>query len=64
MLQSLVLLWGVFIPLTYVIVVRQGGGVAAAWIGGALIYLVQGLLLVLRFRSGRWVHVRIFSAET
>jgi MATE family multidrug resistance protein len=63
MLLSLVLLWGIFIPLTYVIVVVRGGGVTGAWTGGALIYLLQGSLLVLRFRSGRWGRIRIFSAD-
>ena len=60
MLQGLVVLWGVFIPLTWWIVIRNGGDVRAAWIGGTLCYAIQGLGLWLRFRSGRWKRVRIF----
>jgi MATE family multidrug resistance protein len=61
MLQSFVVLWGLFIPLTWWIVIRNGGDVRAAWIGGTLCYAIQGLGLWLRFRTGKWKGVRIFT---
>lgn len=61
MLQSLLMLWGLFIPLTWWIVVRQGGDVRAAWYGGAVIYLLQAAGLWWRVESGRWRRVRIFT---
>lgn len=62
MLSSLLVLWGGFVPLTWWIVARQGLGVTAAWLGGTACYLLQGLMLYLRFRSNRWQRVRIFSS--
>jgi MATE family multidrug resistance protein len=61
MFLSLVILWGLFVPLTYVIVVRGGGSVQDAWLGGTLCYLLQAGFLYIRFRSGRWKRIRIFS---
>lgn len=62
MLIGLAFLWGGFIPLTWWIVKVQGGGVEHAWLGGAACYALLGVLIWLRFRSGRWKRVRIFSA--
>jgi MATE family multidrug resistance protein len=61
MLLSLLLLWGLFVPLTYLLVIRWGSGVTAAWFGGTFCYLLQGVLLFSRFRSGRWQEIKIFS---
>jgi putative MATE family efflux protein len=63
MVMALIVLWGIFIPLTYVIVRVGAGGVAAAWLGGGFCYLVLGGALYLRFRSGVWKRVRIFSQD-
>lgn len=61
MVMGLLVLWGVFIPLTYLIVRVGGGGVAEAWFGGGFCYLVLAVALYLRFRSGVWKRVKIFS---
>jgi MATE family multidrug resistance protein len=61
MLQSLAVLWGIFVPLTYFIVVRSGGSLFEAWLGGTFCYLLQALFLYVRFRSGKWKRIRIFS---
>ncbi len=63
MLQSLAVLWGVFVPLTWFLVIREGGDVRAAWIGGTLCYAIQGMGLYWRFASGKWRRVRIFAAR-
>jgi len=62
MLQSLIVLWGLFVPLTWWIVVNRGGDVRGAWYGATAIYLLQAAGLYWRVRSGRWKRVRIFSA--
>jgi MATE family multidrug resistance protein len=61
MLIGLAVMWGGFIPLSYALVVVGSGSVAAAWHGGAVCYAVQALLLYLRFRSGNWRRIHIFS---
>jgi len=61
MFLSLIILWGMFVPLTYIIVVRGGGSVQEAWLGGTFCYLLQAAFLFGRFRSGKWKRVRIFS---
>jgi MATE family multidrug resistance protein len=62
MLQTLLILWGIFVPLTYLVVVRLGGSVITGWLGGAFCFWLQAVLLFVRFRSGRWQNKRIFSA--
>ena len=60
MLVTLVVMWGLFLPMTWWLIVVRGGDVTTAWLGGSLCYLVQGVALWERFRSNRWQHVKIF----
>ncbi|MEM7332436.1 MAG: MATE family efflux transporter [Chloroflexota bacterium] len=59
MLSRIILAWGVFIPLVYLLIFRFNGGIWEAW-AGALVYLI-GLSIVyfLRFRSGVWKRIQI-----
>ncbi|MBM4130513.1 MATE family efflux transporter [bacterium] len=61
MIVTVVLMWGLFIPLTWYLVVARQGDVVAAWLGAGVCYLLQGLFLWRRFASGRWRHARIFG---
>ena len=61
MFLSLAILWGLFVPLAYQIVVVSGGGVREAWFWGAFCFLLQAVFLYARFRSGKWQKIRIFS---
>lgn len=57
MVVRLLLGWGAFLPLAWLLALPLGGGVQGAWLG-ALLYLGgRGLVYFLRFRSGRWKHV-------
>ena len=60
MIISSVIGWGLFIPLTWLLVVHNDGSVIQAWTAGACCYILQSILLGLRFRSGLWRRVRIF----
>lgn len=60
MIVTGVLMWGLFIPLTWYLVVARGGDVIAAWIGASFCFLLQGWSLWRRFASGRWREARIF----
>lgn len=61
MVVTLILMWGLFIPLTAWLIIGRGGNVVAAWMGAGLCYLLQGWFLWRRFASGRWRHARIFG---
>lgn len=61
MIVTVILMWGMFIPLTWYLVVARQGDVVAAWLGAGVCYLLQGLFLWRRFASGRWQHARIFG---
>lgn len=60
MLVTLVMMWGGFIPVTWLLVVRLESNVIGAWIGAAACYLIIGLLMWRRFVSGEWKKVDIF----
>lgn len=51
--------WGFFVPAAYLFGVALGGGLTAAWFAGLLYVLLLSTLLVRRFRSGAWKHIRI-----
>ncbi|MBK7045156.1 MAG: MATE family efflux transporter [bacterium] len=61
MIVTAILMWGMFIPLTWYLVVASGGNVITAWMGASLCYLLQGWFLWRRFASGKWQHARIFG---
>ena len=58
-LMRVSLAWGLFLPLAWLLGVRLGGGLTAAWLGGALYVTVLAGILVFRFRSGAWRTIRI-----
>jgi len=60
MLVTMAVMWGLFLPMTWYLIVHRGGDVTTAWLGGSVCYLIQAVALWGRFRSGRWQHVRIF----
>ena len=60
MLVTLVVMWGLFIPLTWYLIVQRGGDVISAWIGASFCYLLQGALMWRRFESGKWKQIEIF----
>lgn len=62
MIITLILMWGGFIPVTWYLIVYQGGDVIAAWMGASVCYLAQGWAMWRRFESGKWRHMNIFSA--
>lgn len=51
--------WGFFLPLAYLIGVVLDGGLTGAWVGGTFYVALLSSVLVWRFRSGAWRHVRI-----
>ncbi len=61
MLVTLVIMWGGFIPLTWWIIVHQAGDVVLAWLGASVCYLLQGVFMWQRFRSGAWQKIEIFK---
>ncbi len=61
MLVTLIVMWGGFIPVTWWIIVNQGGDVVNAWLGASVCYLVMGWVMWRRFDSGKWKHIRIFK---
>ncbi len=61
MLTSLAIIWLLFLPSTYLVVVVAGYGVNNAWRCGALCYVLHGAILFARFRLGKWKRIRIFS---
>lgn len=60
MIVTLIVMWGGFIPLTWWLIVHESGNVVTAWLGASACYLLQGLFMWRRFRSGAWQRIRIF----
>jgi hypothetical protein len=43
------------------LLVGRGGGVIAAWVAPSLYILVLGVLMMRRFRAGRWKALRVIE---
>lgn len=51
--------WGMFLPLSWLVIFRFDGGISGAW-SAALFYLASiSLVLILRFRGGRWKMIKV-----
>ena len=61
MLVTMAIMWGLFLPMAWYLIVHKGGDVTTAWLAGSVCYLMQAVALWGRFQSGRWKKVRIFS---
>jgi MATE family multidrug resistance protein len=51
--------WGLFVPLAYFLGVTLEGGLRGAWLGGLVYVIALSSVLVWRFHSGAWKHVKI-----
>lgn len=61
-LLAAVVLFGIFVPGTWVVVAKMGGGVVEAWIFGSFCYLVMAAGIYLRFRHGAWKRIELSEA--
>jgi MATE family, multidrug efflux pump len=60
LLATLVLAWTTMLVPAWLLV-ENGGGVIAAWTAPTLYVVVLGLLMVRRFRAGRWKALRVIE---
>jgi len=51
--------WGLGVPLVYVLTIPAGLGVVGAWLGILAMLACQAVVLLCRFRSGRWKTIRV-----
>jgi MATE family, multidrug efflux pump len=61
LLATLTLSWTVMVIPSYVLCVYFGGGVYAAWTTAAAYCCAVGLLMLRRFRTGRWKSIRVIE---
>jgi len=60
-LLAFVILFGVFLPLTWYVVEVRDAGMTVAWLGGAFSYILMALGIFLRYRSGRWRAIGVLT---
>lgn len=54
-------LWLVFIPLSYIFVVKNNFGVAGVWMAETTSFLIFSILVYKRFRNMKWAEIKIFD---
>lgn len=52
-------LWLVFVPLSYLFIIFMDYGVVGVWYAEILSFLIFGTLLLLRFRSKKWIDIKL-----
>ena len=62
LLLTVLLAWGAMLVPAYVACEILGGGVYVAWSTATAYVVLLGLLLLRRFRSGRWKQMRVIEA--
>jgi len=61
LLATLALSWAVMVVPSYVLCAHFGAGLYAAWSTASAYVLLVGLLMLRRFRSGRWKSLRVIE---
>lgn len=61
---SVFLSWAAMLIPAYIACVRMGGGVLIAWTAASAYIILLGLLIVHRFRKGRWKSLRVIEPRT
>lgn len=56
---TVITLWGMRVPLTWLLALPLGLGSTGAWIAMSVTQLLQGLFAVLAFRQGKWKHKEV-----
>ncbi len=59
MVASIVLQWGLFLPVAYVVGPVLGGGMLAVWVAQVGYRFLQTLVFILMWRRGGWADVRV-----
>jgi putative MATE family efflux protein len=59
MILMVILAWGVFAPLTYLLAFPAGLGIDGAWIAVVIFIAANGIGLHFRRRSGKWLAMRV-----
>jgi putative MATE family efflux protein len=52
-------MWGVRLPLAYLLAITLGYGPTGVWVSMVVSMMCYAFLMSLRFRGGRWKHVRV-----
>jgi putative MATE family efflux protein len=52
-------MWGVRLPLAYLLAITLGYGPTGVWIAMVVSMMCYAFLMSLRFRGGRWKHIRV-----
>jgi Na+-driven multidrug efflux pump len=59
MITETLILWGLLVPLAYVLGIVFGWGVIGTWIAYGAFLIVYGIIMLWKFRRGEWQHVRL-----
>jgi MATE family multidrug resistance protein len=59
MILMIILAWGVFAPMTYLLAFPAGLGIDGAWIAVVVFIAANGIGLHYRQRSGKWLAMRV-----
>jgi len=52
-------MWGVRLPLAYLLAITLGYGPTGVWVSMVVSMMCYAFLMALRFRGGRWKHIRV-----
>jgi MATE family multidrug resistance protein len=58
---TVVLSWAAMLAPAYLVCVVGGGGVYAAWLTASAYIVLLGILMMRRFRAGRWRALRVIE---
>jgi len=61
MVVHLIIAWGLFLPISYVLAFRTHLGPIGAWLGAVVYIWVLGIAFLWRFFSGKWKTIDIFE---
>ncbi|MGE5799828.1 MAG: MATE family efflux transporter, partial [Syntrophaceae bacterium] len=52
-------MWGIRLPLAYILAITLGYGPTGVWVAMVVSMMCYSILMSLRFKGGRWKHIRV-----
>lgn len=59
MIITLLRVWAIFVPVSYVFVILLGQGVVGIWYGEIISFLIFSIVMFLRFHNKKWTNIQV-----
>lgn len=57
--MGIIVSWGIFVPLSYILGIKLNFGIAGPWIALGLYLFIEAIVIIFRVNQGKWKHIEV-----